>query len=534
MVFKASLPGAKIDDKNDYSGYSPEKSVFTPYYFKTSLLAYGTEDEDMVIEFTATEHGGIKRVTFPHVKYSENENAFIQDRRISVTLNGNNDSSTISNTLMDDGTITISGFTHQNSGGVASNFAHYFVAALYNGKEGKDPIKVSMAQHADNNWAYVMLPAADPLNDVVTVRIATSFISIEQALVNLKAEVGTEHPFDAVMEDGKKIWNEILSRVTVNEVGLEHSESSKKDVLTTFYSCMYRAAIFPRQISEVDASGAVVHWSPYDGTVHAGPMSADSGFWDAYSTVYPLHTLLNRPQLSTMLTGWLNAYKEGGWLTKWSSPGYRTGMVGTMGDVTLADAIVKQVPDLDYELAYEAIRKDAYEVPPDGVGGIGRNCLSSYLQYGYIPLGAPMTTGGTCSEIVSRTLNYMQSDFAISKAAAVLGKVNDAAELALRASNYSAIFEQETGFFRSRSITDGKFTKPFDQFAWGGDYTEAGPWQYKFYVPWDPLGLSKVYSDSGRDICDDLQRAQTMKSVFHVGSYGNEIHGKAANTSLFT
>lgn len=112
-------------------------------------------------------------------------------------------------------------------------------------------------------------------------------------------------------------------------------------------------------------------------------------------------------------------FREGGWLPKWASPGYRGSMVGTMGDVSLADAIVKNIPGFDRDLAYEAIRKDAFEVPPRGVDGVGRVCLEAYLKYGYIPKGADTTTGGTCSEVVSRSLNYIQSDYAIAQAAKV-------------------------------------------------------------------------------------------------------------------
>lgn len=199
-------------------------------------------------------------------------------------------------------------------------------------------------------------------------------------------------------------------------------------------------------------------------------------------------------------------------------------MVGTMADVVFADAIVKNIVGFDHELGYEAIRKDAYEIPPEGVNGIGRVCLESYLSKGYIPRGSPMTTGGPCTEVVSRSLNYLQSDWAIAQAAKALGKVSDAAELESRASNYSQLWHFDTGFFRSKEVVTERWSSPFDQFAWGDPYTEGGPWQYKFYVPYDPKGLADLFSSSGRNICDELQRAQTMQPTFHVGYYSNEIH----------
>src|SRR6185369_7421206 len=132
---------------------------------------------------------------------------------------------------------------------------------------------------------------------------------------------------------------------------------------------------------------------------------------------------------------WLNAYLEGGWLPKWALAGYSGGMVGTMGDVTLSDAIVKNVPGFDRELAYQAVRKDAFVVPPEGVNGVGRVCLPSYLEYGYVPTGSNMTTGGTCFEVVSRSLNYMQSDWAIAQAANALGEADDFEVLVQRSKN---------------------------------------------------------------------------------------------------
>lgn len=195
-----------------------------------------------------------------------------------------------------------------------------------------------------------------------------------------------------------------------------------------------------------------------------------------------------------------------------------------MGDVTLADAIVKKIPGFDAQLAYEAIRKDAFEAPPSDVDGVGRVCLPSYLDHGYIPKNSATTQGGSCDEAVSRTLNYMQSDFATAQAAVVLGHQDDADVLSARAFNYSLLFESETAFFRSKQVLTGAWTEGFDEFAWGGDYTESGPWQYRFYVPWDAMGLSSLYAESSLNMCEVLQQAQTMPSLFHLGAYGTEIH----------
>ena len=196
-----------------------------------------------------------------------------------------------------------------------------------------------------------------------------------------------------------------------------------------------------------------------------------------------------------------------------------------MGDVTLADAIVKKIPGFDVQVAYEAILKDAYSVPPQNSSGVGRVCLQPYLDYGYIPRGSPQATGGVCSEVISENLLYLQADYAIAQAASVLGKTEDAQYLMSRAENYAVLFDSKTtGLFRARNLVTKEFCEPFDQFAWGGDYTEAGPWQYRFHMPFDAKGLSALYSESGRDMCAELDRAQTMSGVFHIGNYGSQIH----------
>src|SRR5690606_15939002 len=108
------------------------------------------------------------------------------------------------------------------------------------------------------------------------------------------------------------------------------------------------------------------------------------GFWDVHRTLYPLLCLLYPERSGEMIASWLNAYREGGWLPKWSSPGYRDSMVGSHSDVVIAEAIVKGIAGFDYDLAYEAIRKNG-SVPGDASGRYGRRGLEDYVAFGYVP-----------------------------------------------------------------------------------------------------------------------------------------------------
>lgn len=524
FVVSASITDPSHAGPGQNSAYLPDDSTFSPSYFQADLLAYTSADgTSMSVELTPTSHGAVVRVRFP--KYDEDSgNGYIQTRQIMISLNGGHDSSQV--TVSADGTTLLTGKSTANSGGISSGveFAHYFAAAIYAGPDGNVPI-TKIDGKAGSNYVVASFDPVDPMSAELTVRIGTSFISASQAMLNLANEVGSDKSFEFVLAEGRKEWDAVLSRVDV-KVPSTYSPSEASDLYTKFYTAVYRASLFPRDISEIDSTGSMVHWSPYTSvSPQPGPLATDSGFWDAYSTVYPYLSLANRPVLGNLLQGWINAYAEGGWLPKWASPGYRGSMVGTMGDVTLADAIVKKIPGFDVELAWEAIRKDAYDAPPANSSGVGRVCLDPYLEYGYIPRGAPMATGGQCDEVLSRTLLYLQSDYAMSQAAAVLGKTEDAADLLARSAKYGMIFDgKSSGMMRSIDINTNEFSEPFDQFAWGGDYTEAGPWQYRFHVPYDPQGLADTYASNSLNLCDELKKAQTGPGVFHIGGYSSNIH----------
>jgi predicted alpha-1,2-mannosidase len=560
FLIKGYMPASATTDSSadGYTGFSPKTTTYSPYYYETTLMSYSTAEENTIFTFTPSAHGGIVQVKFPKydadaakrcegtaastTKYADgkygsaNETAaitasysgFTQTRRISFVLHGGSDQSAVGKAAQD-GTVQLTGHTTANSGGVGdsnSAFAHYFVAQVYGGVNGDVPLATSHSK-ADSHSVYVDFEPTEEAHQVITVRFATSFISQEQAQTNLNAEVPTTKSFEDLRQEAKTAWNKVLSRTKVTSLGSatnqapEYSPSEAQDQYTTFYSALYRASLFPRSISETAADGTEVHWSPYATTpeqrVLPGPLTTDSGFWDAWNTVYPLMTLVNRPKLATTMQGWLNAYKEGSWIPQWASPGFRGSMVGTMADVSIADAIVKEIPGFDVNTAYEAIRKDAFEAPPAGCAG-GRDCFDAYVQYGYVPHGA-------CSEVVSRTLNYYQADWAIAQAANKLGKTSDAEVLLARAGNFSLMFNPDSAFFRSRSLDSGKWTEPFDQFGWGGDYTEGGPYQYRFYLPYDQAGLDALFAASGKDMCAELEAVHTARvPAVHIGGYGSVIH----------
>lgn len=255
FVVKANIPQSAVDnDYGDYIGYSPSKSTFSPYYFKTTFMTGGTMTETSQMEFTATRHGGAMKLQFPTFVDDAADAGFFQDRRISVLLNGGSDTATVSNTLLPDGTTTISGYTVHASGSVPSNFAYYFVVAIYAGPLGNKPTTAKLTYNT-SSVAYADFNAEDDLYTNFVVRVGTSLISLEQAIVALNAEVPSDKTFSSLVSEAKQEWNDVLSRAVLEDVGNGYNAQETKNKYTTFYSTLYRMSLFPRQLTEVDSTG---------------------------------------------------------------------------------------------------------------------------------------------------------------------------------------------------------------------------------------------------------------------------------------
>jgi len=459
------------------SEYDPAALKAGPDYFSVELRRDGTR-----IEVAPTERCAIFRFTFP----AGAPGRVIIDAHSHVDI--------------DTAKGIITGFSRLK-GGAPDNFACYFYAQfdrpIAKGYPLDDnrPVDNAATAEGKNVGAAVEFER----EGVVVMRIATSFISIEQARINLDREIG-KRDIDAVRAAANRSWNETLGSVRVKG-GTERDRR-------TFYSCLYRAHLFPRMFHEYDVAGKTVHYSAFDGKIHDGVMYTDTGLWDGYHTLYPLLSLLQPARLGEIVQGFVNAYHEGGWLPQWPNPGYRGTMGGTHSDAVVADAIVKDIPGFDCDAAYAAILKDGTVVPKGTSEGRGH--LEDYLALGYIP-GA-----------VSESLDYAYDDGCIALAARHLGKREDDATFSRRAMNYRNVYDPGVGFMRSRN-KDGSWKAKFDQYAWGDGYTEAGPWQWSWSVPHDPAGLMALIG--GREASlRKLDRMLWQAPTFHPGGYGGAIH----------
>lgn len=319
-------------------------------------------------------------------------------------------------------------------------------------------------------------------DQIVKVRIGSSFISLEQARENLRREI-PGWDFDRVAKRTKQQWNDLLKRIEI--------EGGTPDEQTVFYTAMYHSLLFPRTFSEYGR-----YYSAFDEKIHNGVSYNDYSMWDTFRALHPLLTLIDPEEVSPMIRSMLQMYDEGGWMPKWPNPTYSNIMIGTPADAIVADAFVKGFRDYDVNKAWDAIYKDAM-TPPDGdehkrwgdraewTSYEARAGLTYYKTLGYIP-------ADKTAESVSCTMEDAFEDYCVAQVAKGLGKTNDYEFFMNRSKNYKNVFNTETGFVQGRMadgtwITNPKKLHPF---------TEGDKWTYQYCVMQDFPGLMNLM---GRD-----------------------------------
>ncbi len=486
------VTGSPIFDENERaSWFSHKAEISQPNYYRVYLA-----DHDVVTEITPTSRAAMFRFTFP-----ETDSAF-------VVVDAFNRGSSVE---IDPEKRRITGYTTRNSGGVPENFKNYFVVEFdapftYTAIADNGTIDTGkLDATTDHAGAIVGFPSTKR-GDVVTARVASSFISPEQALLNLN-ELG-DRSFEQIREDGRGVWNETLGRIEIDDNDL--------DRLRTFYSCLYRSVLFPRSFWEVDANGDIVHYSPYNGEVLPGYMYTDTGFWDTFRCLFPLLNLVYPSENQKMQEGLANTYKESGFLPEWASPGHRSCMVGNNSASVVSDAILKGVDKHDLETIWEAVTSGAHKVHPR-VSSTGRRGVEYYDSIGYVPYDVKI------NESAARTLEYAYDDWCIYRLGKQLGKSDE--ELlpyAKNAYNYEKLFDPETKLMRGKNL-DGSFMEPFNPLKWGDAFTEGNSWHYTWSVFHDPQGLIDLMG--GEETFNAmLDSVFNVPPVFDDSYYGGVIH----------
>ena len=497
----ALMPGTgrvRVGQEARGSWFSHQSEVARPYYYRVYLADY-----DVTTELTPTERATCLRFTFP-----QTDSAWVLldafDRGSMVEVQP--------------ARRRITGYSTRNSGGVPKNFKNYFVV------EFDHDFSLAEAQLTTGD-TLLTAPADNPASSIliagqhagavvhfrtrrgeqVLARVASSFISAEQAERNLLEVSGQS--FEQVQAQGRAAWNAVLGRAEI-EGGTEAQQR-------TFYSCLYRALLFPRRFYELDAAGQPQHYSPYDGQVHAGYLYTDTGFWDTFRALLPLLNLLYPDESLKMQAGLANAYREGGWLPEWASPGYRNVMVGNNSAAVVADAYVKGVHSPDIETLYQAVLHGANHAGP--LEAVGRAGADYYLKLGYVPDDVKI------NESAARTLEYAYDDFAIAQLSRALGKpAKEIALYAKRAQNYRKLYDPTHKLMRGRHL-NGTLQSPYNPFAWGGVFTEGNGWQYSWSVFHDQRGLQHLMGGA-RPYATMLDSVFKLPPVFDDSYYGEVIH----------
>ena len=514
------VPSASREARS--ASFRHDNEVARPHYYGVRL------DNGILAEVAPTDHAAMFRFTFP-----------------------GDDASLIFDNVSDEGGLTLSpqsgelsGYTDtrsrlSNGAGRMFVYARFDRPVLASGKlVARDPGKDGKPGAPRRQVpGYLRFDVGSERR--VTMRIATSLISLKQAKRNLALEIGADDRFEDVRERAQQAWDRKLGVIEV--------EGASPDQLTTLYSNLYRLFLYPNAAHENTGTAQAPRWQHASqssasrelpaGTTQTqtgaavidGRAYVNNGFWDTYRTVWAAQSLLAPTQAGEMVNGFLQHYRDGGWVPRWSSPGYANLMTGTSSDVAFADAYMKEVPGLDKASLYAAAIKNAAVMPPSD--NVGRKGMAQAPFIGYTPSsvgeGVSWALEGYINDAgIAHMLQKLAADPAAPVPARRLREESD--YYRQRALNYVRMFDPAIDFFQGRAL-DGQWkSQPgaYDPRVWGHehDYTETNGWGFAFLVPHDGQGLANLYG--GRQgLAHKLdQYFSTPETAGFPGSYGGLIH----------
>ena len=492
----AALTGKlRLSPEERATPFSHSEEVSHPHYYSVRL-----PQEHLKIEVTGSSHTAIFRIT-PE-----------QDGPIHIVLNHNSDEG---EGYLEVNNIdrTVYGYNpvhriYQGWGEPAGIDGNYLLQCY-------DEI-IDSGCDSTRAWLTFQGKAHEP----VILKAATSFTTKRGAENNFAFEV-EGHDFESMMEQQAMVWINRLHTIDV-----EDPDTAR---VNQFYGALYRASFLPREMSDVDgdypqfANGTIQ-------SINSRKFYGDFSMWDTYRALHPLYTLIAPNESADMMQSLVTMYEEGGWLPIfpcWNS--YTAAMIGDHCSVALSDNYIKGVRGFDYEKAYEAMRKNAFESPityEEYKNGMGRRALDSYLKYGYIPLEDGVKEAFHQDEQTSRTLEYAFDDFAVAQLSKALGKDQDYQELMRRSENWRNVINPKTGYCDGRHVPKQISRKKSDGglFEDNLDFIHRKPWitegaacHYTWYVPHNIEGLVEFLG--GKEKFE-----AKLDSIFTEGRYwhGNE------------
>lgn len=482
--FMPQSDGVFVDGNLRWSGFRPEETVMKPHLLDIRLLRYGAR-----MRLTPTDSGAVIKLDFDDD---------VRDCRFAVIL-----PEFYGEIEVDEANRQIKGFTTSHNGKTDCRLKCYFVFS-FNCAIGDASITSANESAKGTKGVGVAAGANIALSDKHTeISLAISYLGDEQAEYNRRKDASCG--FDSALKHAEEIWENKLSKIKVK--GDPERER-------TFYSCLYRAYLYPSKFYEITDKGKKLHVIAETGEIKEGVMYTNNGFWDTYRTVYPLFSLIEPELCAEFCEAWLNYYDDTGYLPRWLSATENGSMPGTLVEAVLADAAVKGLlSEKDCRRALNAMLNNAQKQSDCPLRG--RKCVDFYNAHGYVPFDM-------CKESVNETLDCAYGDFCISQVADVLKEEEIARHYAQRGKNYRKLFDSSVGFMRAKD-SNGQFRKDFDSFAWGRDYTESSAWQASLAVPHDIKGLVDLYGGVAefQAFVDELFATPPK---YKVGGYGEEIH----------
>lgn len=476
------------------SNFMHENEIAHAHYYSVTFNEDDAKAPGVQIEVTPTEHAAVFRFTFP---------AGSSARNVILDCTKSRSSTTSGITYNEDGTFTA--FSTKNANGQKRMY-------LY-GEFSVMPSAFRQGSAADTPLSMFEFPAAESGPTVVELKVASSFMSLEQAKKNLGLEIAPADTFDSIRQQALAIWNEKLSVVEVEDPDATY------DQLVSLYSNLYRAFIYPLLDSENVGTNEAPHWqyaSPYSGntttsTYKDGRLFYNNGFWDTFRTAWPVYALLTPEKDTDLLNGLVQHYLDNGWVPRWIAPAGTNSMVGTNSDSIFGDAISQGIA-FDYENAYASSLKNATVYSANNSSNFysGRAGMATWPFLGYSP------TSSLTDENLSWSLESCPADYGIASMAKALRdkeepgtdayrKLNDEYTYFMnRAQNYVTLFNPALGgWFRGKTAS-GSWLWPdsaFNPVAFGYGYCEDNAWNYAFHAQQDGRGLANLYG--GQDKLGD-------------------------------
>ncbi|MFF2446425.1 GH92 family glycosyl hydrolase [Neobacillus sp. NPDC058068] len=490
--------------------YKHSNEIAQPHYYSVKF------ENGIRTEMTPTDHAAMFKFTFT----GATSNLIFDnvDNNGGLTIDANK------------GEIT--GFSDVKSG-LSTGATRLFVYAAFD----KPVIKSGKltGESRNNVTGYIRFDTSKDEDKVVTMKIATSLISVEQAKKNLEQEIRLNDTFEGLKEKAKTEWNKKLGIIEV--------EGASEDQLVTLYSNLYRLFLYPNSAFEnvgTTTDPVYKYASPYSAAtgqntatttgakIVDGKTYVNNGFWDTYRTAWPAYSLLTPTFAGELIDGFVQQYRDGGWIARWSSPGFANLMPGTSSDVAFADAYLKGVTNFDVQSFYQSAIRNAEAVSPNA--GTGRKGLTTSIFDEF--------TNTSTGEGLAWAMDGYINDFGIANLAKALNEKGDkndpyyanyAADYQYflnRAQNYVHMFNPSIEFFNGRTANGAWRSTPdnFNPAVWGNDYTETNGWNMAFHVPQDGQGLANLYGGKEGLATKLDQFFSTPETGLFPGSYGGTIH----------